>query len=59
MSQYLLLKNEMLAKSWINWVSQLIEVSTMTHKNNRIICLFYFFMHVKTVWQAFFKANER
>lgn len=39
MSQYILLKNEMLAKSWINWVSQLIEVLIMTRK---IIDLFAF-----------------
>lgn len=47
MSQYLLLKNEVLAKSWINWVSQLIEVLTMTHKNNRIICFLKFFYACK------------
>lgn len=42
MSQSLSLKNEMLAKSWINWVRQLIEVLIMTRKNNRIVCFFIF-----------------
>lgn len=44
MSQYLLLKNEMLAKSWINWASQLIEVLIMTRKNNRLFAFLDLFL---------------